>query len=119
MTLSLILWILFGTSFIGISFIIVKKVPVLIMLSDELLDYRETFPEFLRRKKSELPFKIGKVKIDFLTGFNKKLIKSKILSLKIHNVMHAWTETLNKKVHHSKMRQEEQAKERIDKEVIE
>lgn len=119
MTLSLILWILFGTSFMGISFMIAKKVPTLVLLSEESLDYKETFPEFLKRKRLELPLKMGKVKIDFLTGFNKKLIKSKIMSLKIHNVMHAWTEALNRKVNHSKMRQEEHVKEQIDKEVIE
>lgn len=96
-----------------------KKVPVLIMLSEESLAYKETFSEFLKRKRSELPLKLGSIKIDFLTGFNKKLIKSKILSLKIHNVMHAWTEALNKKVHHSKMRQEEQIKELVDKGDIE
>lgn len=91
----------------------------MILMPEESLDYKETFPEFIRRKKSELPIRLGKIKIYFLTEFNKKLIRSKILSLKIHNVMHVWTEALNKKVHHSKMLQEDQVKKQIDKEVVE
>lgn len=75
-------------------------------LPEELLEYNETFIDFLWRKKSEVPLNTDKAKIAFLMSLNGKLVRSKELSLKVHNQMHSWTEVLNKKLHHSKKTEE-------------
>lgn len=100
--LNLIIWILWGGSLIGIAFMIYKKIPAVMALPEESLEYNETFIDFLRRKKSMIPLRTDKAKIAILIRFNNKLVRLKELSLNVHNQMHSWTETLNKKLHHSK-----------------
>lgn len=83
-------------------FIVARKMPIVMALPEESLIYKETFIDFLSRKKDELPSQLDNVRISFLVNSNKRLMRIKILSLKIHNKAHIWTEFINKKLHHSK-----------------
>lgn len=86
----------------GIVFMISKKISIVMALPEELLEYNETFIDFLWRKKSEIPLRTDKAKIALLMSFNGKLTKSKVLPLYVYNQMHFLTEVLNRKIHHSK-----------------
>lgn len=100
------LLILSFASLLGIFYMISKKIPVLMLLSEESLTLKETFPEFLNRKTKELPSVAKDFHVGFLKSVNKQLLKSKVLSLKVHNKMNDWTEALNKKLHYKKTEKE-------------
>jgi hypothetical protein len=102
MTLGSMLIVTSLFSFIGIVYIIYRKLPALMLLPEESLTYKETFIQFMERKTGELPLVARGLHIGLLKSINKRLLKSKVLSLKIHNKMHAWTEVLNQKLHHKK-----------------
>lgn len=100
------LLILSFASLLGIFYMISKKIPALMLLSEESLTLKETFPEFLNRKTKELPSVAKDFHVGFLKSVNKQLLKSKVLSLKVHNKMNDWTEALNKKLHYKKIEKE-------------
>ena len=102
MIVELILWVSFISSFAGIIFLIARKMPIVMALPEESLEYKETFINFLDRKRNEFPSQLDKIRIGFLMSSNKRLMRLKIVSLKIHNKAHIWTEFLNKKLHHDK-----------------
>lgn len=100
MTLGSMLIVTSLFSFIGIVYIVYRKLPALMLLPEESLIYKETFTQFIERKTGELPLVAKGLHIGLLKSINKRLLKSKVLSLKIHNKMHTWTEALNQKLHH-------------------
>lgn len=105
--LNYIIWALWVGSLGGAVFMIVKKIPTLMMLPADSLEYKETFVEFLTRKIKDIPPKLRKAEIDLLTSTSKTLSKFKIFFLRIYNITHGWTEILNNRLHHRKKRIEE------------
>lgn len=105
--LNYIIWALWAGSLGGAVFMIAKKIPTLMMLPADSLEYKETFVEFLTRKIKDIPPKLRKAEIDLLTSTSKTLSKFKIFFLRIYNITHGWTEILNNRLHHRKKRIEE------------
>lgn len=98
--LNYIIWVLWAGSLSGAVFMIAKKMPALMALPEDSLEYKETLVEFLKRKKNEISPAMRRVEISLLEGANKGLLKFKIVFLRIYNITHRWTETLNDRLHH-------------------
>lgn len=77
-------------------------------IPEEALVSKETFSEFLGRKTKELPSVAKGFHVVLLKSVNKQLLKSKVLSLKIHNKTNIWTEALNKRLHYKKQENKEE-----------
>lgn len=105
--LNYIIWILWAGSLGGAIFVIVRKMPALMALPEESLEFKETFVEFLKRKKAEISPTLRKAEISLLESTNKKLLKFKIVFLRIYNITHSWTEALNDRLHHRRKKIEE------------
>lgn len=79
---------------------IAKKMPTLMALPEDSLEFKETFVGFLKRKKNEIPSALRIAEISLLESTNKSLLKFKIVFLRIYNMTHGWTEALNNRLHH-------------------
>lgn len=120
MNLGLIFLSLSFASLAGIIYIVSRKIPALLLLTEESLDFKETFSQFANRKAQEVPQTAKNLQISFLKLINKQLLKSKVLSLRVHNISHSWTEYLNRKLNHSNARESDPsfaASEESDKSI--
>lgn len=105
--LNYIIWVLWAGSLGGAIFVIIKKIPAMMALPADSLEYKETFIEFLKRKINGIPAKLRKTEINLLANTSKRLQKFKIFFLRIYNIIHSWTEALNNRLHHRKKRARE------------
>ena len=87
LSFNIILYIIIGLSFLGLGFIVYRKIPVLFNLSEEEIS-------ILKRKKGTIQ-KIKEIDykhhwLNFIISLEKFLRRIKIIFLKIENLLTKW-----------------------------
>jgi len=99
-------------SILGIAIVIGRRIRIISAIPVEMLVYQESFLGFIKRRIKEFFEFFSRIKPFLMKVFEKNLLRIKILSLRLHNKIHAILEIIrsNKEIERAESDKKEEDK---------